>query len=178
MKICTVDLETYWSVTHSLTKMSPIRYCMHPETEIISCAFKFDNAATEVIFGEEAVIEYNKLKNIAPSTPGLREKLRAAQLEVKKSKRKDYYALLGITKDNGSSEVKKAYRKMAVIWHPDKHSTGTEEEQKEAEAKFKDIGEAYAVLSDPSKRAMYDEGHDLEEINQGGGGGGGMGGMN
>ena len=127
---------------------------------------------------EEAVIEYNKLKNIAPSTPGLREKLRAAQLEVKKSKRKDYYALLGITKDNGSSEVKKAYRKMAVIWHPDKHSTGTEEEQKEAEAKFKDIGEAYAVLSDPSKRAMYDEGHDLEEINQGGGGGGGMGGMN
>lgn len=60
MKICTVDLETYWSVTHSLTKMSPIAYCMHPETEIISCAFKFDNAATEVIFGEEAVIEYAK----------------------------------------------------------------------------------------------------------------------
>ena len=36
MKICTVDLETYWSVTHSLSKMSPIAYCMHPDTEIIS----------------------------------------------------------------------------------------------------------------------------------------------
>jgi DnaJ family protein C protein 7 len=61
--------------------------------------------------------------------------------------------------------VKKAYRKMAIKWHPDKHSRGTEEEMKEAEAKFKDIGEAYGVLSDQKKRAMYDEGHDIEEIN-------------
>jgi len=58
MKICTVDLETYWSVTHSLTKMSPIAYCMHSDTEIISCAFKFDDGPTEVIFGEADVIAY------------------------------------------------------------------------------------------------------------------------
>ena len=73
--------------------------------------------------------------------------------------------------------VKKAYRKQAVIWHPDKHSTKSEEEQKEAESKFKDIGEAYAVLSDAQKRQMYDDGADIEEIEQGGGAGG-MGGMN
>jgi len=60
MKICTVDLETYWSVTHSLSKMSPIAYCMHPDTEIISCAFKFDDGETEVIFGEANVIAYAK----------------------------------------------------------------------------------------------------------------------
>lgn len=58
MKIATVDLETYWSVTHSLTKMSPIAYCTHPDTEIISCAFKFDDGPTEVIFGEANVIAY------------------------------------------------------------------------------------------------------------------------
>jgi len=58
MKICTVDLETYWAVGHSLTKMSPIAYCMHPDTEIISCAFKFGNDPTVVVFGEQAVIDY------------------------------------------------------------------------------------------------------------------------
>ena len=58
MKIATVDLETYWAVGHSLTKMSPIAYCMHPDTEIISCAFKFGNDPTVVVFGEQAVIDY------------------------------------------------------------------------------------------------------------------------
>jgi hypothetical protein len=60
MKIATVDLETFWSTTHSLTKMSPIAYCMHPDTDIISCAFKFDDGPTEVIFGEQEVIDYAK----------------------------------------------------------------------------------------------------------------------
>jgi len=58
MKICTVDLETYWSVTHSLSKMSPIKYCMHPETEIISCSFKFGDDSSFVVIGEAAVKEY------------------------------------------------------------------------------------------------------------------------
>ena len=58
MRIATVDLETFWSPTHSLTKMSPIKYCMHPDTDIISCAFKFDNGPTEVVFGEDEVIAY------------------------------------------------------------------------------------------------------------------------
>ena len=55
MKIAIVDLETYWAVGHSLTKMSPIAYCMHPDTEIISCAFKFGNEPTVVAFGEQQV---------------------------------------------------------------------------------------------------------------------------
>ena len=58
MKIATVDLETYWAVGHSLTKMSPIAYCMHEDTEIISCAFKFGDDPTVVVFGEQAVIDY------------------------------------------------------------------------------------------------------------------------
>ncbi len=58
MKICTLDLETFWDVGHTLTKMSPIAYCMHPDTEIISCAFKFNDEETEVIFGEQNVKDY------------------------------------------------------------------------------------------------------------------------
>jgi DNA polymerase len=58
MKVAVVDLETYWAVGHSLTKMSPIKYCMHPETEIISCAFKFGSEPTVVVFGEQEVHDY------------------------------------------------------------------------------------------------------------------------
>ena len=58
MKIATVDLETFWDTGHSLTKMSPIKYCMHPDTDIISCAFKFDDGPTEVVFGEDEVKAY------------------------------------------------------------------------------------------------------------------------
>ena len=82
---------------------------------------------------------------------------------------------MGVDKGAGESEIKKAYKKAAIMWHPDKHSNSSEEKRAEAEARFKDIGEAYAVLSDQKKRQMYDEGADIEEINQGGGmGGGGM----
>lgn len=63
---------------------------------------------------------------------------------------KDYYAMLGVKKDAGQDEIKKAYRKLAMKHHPD-HAKG-----KESEEKFKEISEAYAVLSDPEKRKQYD----------------------
>ena len=50
-----LDLETFWSQTHSLTKMNPIAYCTHPETEVISCAAKVGKAATCVSFGEDLI---------------------------------------------------------------------------------------------------------------------------
>lgn len=52
MRIATIDLETYWSKTHSLSKMLPMTYCMHPDTEIISAAIKVNHYPTDVIFGE------------------------------------------------------------------------------------------------------------------------------
>lgn len=65
---------------------------------------------------------------------------------------KDYYQLLGLTKTASADEIKKAYRKMAVKYHPDKNPG-----DKEAEETFKQISEAYAVLSDPQKKAQYDQ---------------------
>lgn len=55
MRLCVLDFETYWSVTHSLTKMNPIEYVMHPETEIISVAAKFDDGPTQCLFGGDKI---------------------------------------------------------------------------------------------------------------------------
>jgi molecular chaperone DnaJ len=85
--------------------------------------------------------------------------------------KRDYYEVLGVARDAGEDDLKKSYRKLAMQWHPDRNQGDTE-----AEAKFKELNEAYDVLKDAEKRAAYDRfGHAAFE--QGGpGGGGGFGG--
>lgn len=84
----------------------------------------------------------------------------------------DYYELLGVDRSVGEKELKSAFRKMAMKHHPDRNP-----DDKTAEARFKEIGEAYEVLKDPQKRAAYDQfGHAAFE-NGGGGFGGGAGGF-
>lgn len=67
--------------------------------------------------------------------------------------KKDYYEVLGVPKGSSPEELKKAYRKLALEWHPDRHKDNKEE----AEKRFKEINEAYQVLSDPQKKASYDQ---------------------
>ncbi|MBC7801041.1 MAG: molecular chaperone DnaJ [Gemmatimonadaceae bacterium] len=84
--------------------------------------------------------------------------------------KQDYYATLGVARDAGADEMKKAYRKLAMQYHPDRNPN-----DKAAEAKFKDLNEAYDVLKDDQKRGAYDRfGHAAFE--QGGGPGAGFGG--
>lgn len=75
--------------------------------------------------------------------------------------------MLGIAKDANEDEIKKAYRKHALLHHPDRHMSATEEVKKAEEKKFKEIGEAYGILSDPKKKARYDSGQDLDEMEMG-----------
>jgi DnaJ homolog subfamily C member 7 len=122
---------------------------------------------------EEAVREYKAIAEQNPEEPGIAKEVKNAELELKKSKRKDYYKILGVEKDAGESEIKKAYRKKAVIFHPDKNPGDST-----AEEKFKDIQEAHETLIDPQKRERYDSGIDLmDPSEQFGGGMGGFGGM-
>src|SRR3954447_4855155 len=76
--------------------------------------------------------------------------------------RRDYYDVLGVPRSASEKDIRQAYRKLARQYHPDLNPN-----DKQAEAKFKEIGQAYEVLSDAEKRKSYDRwGHDFEKIEQ------------
>ena len=83
--------------------------------------------------------------------------------------KRDYYDILGVSKGSTADEIKKAYRKKAIKYHPDKNP-----DNKEAEEKFKEAAEAYEVLSNDEKRQRYDQFGHAGVDGQGGFGGGGM----
>lgn len=148
------------------------------------------NALGQADRWEEAVREWKAIQEHEPEDRSIAKEIRKAELELKKAQRKDYYKILGVDKNADEPTIKKAYRKLAIVHHPDKNPGDSA-----AEARFKDISEAYETLSDPQyvqgddlgrltlsanngrrKRARYDSGDDLADMSDmfGGGGGGGM----
>jgi DnaJ family protein C protein 7 len=139
---------------------------------------------------EGAVRDYDNLLKENPRDSDLRDRVQYARRELKRSKQKDYYKILGLSRDASEKEIKviicsymlaqfaqKAYRQLALKWHPDKNLASSEEDRLAAEVKFKQITEAYNVLTDPEKKRMFDSGVDPEDPTGGMGDMGGMGGF-
>lgn len=108
---------------------------------------------------DKAIADYKKATEIDRNNRAAKEGLQFAEKQKKMAGRKNYYKILGVDKSATKSEIKKQFRKMALQYHPDKAQG--EEAKEEAEAKFKEIGEAYEILWDEEKRAKYDRGEDI-----------------
>ncbi|KAL7265114.1 hypothetical protein ACSBR1_002963 [Camellia fascicularis] len=117
---------------------------------------------------EGAVADLKSEVEKSPQDTHIREALMRAERSLKLSQRKGWYKILGLSKTASISEIKRAYKKLALQWHPDKNVDNREE----AETKFREIAAAYEVLGDEEKRTRYDRGEDIEDIGMGTGGGG------
>lgn len=138
------------------------------EGETVEGLWVLGEALTDGDKFDEALNVYRQALELAPENSQeeqlAKKKVKEAEIALKQSKEKNYYKILGVSRTATSKEIKSAYRKLALRWHPDKV---TEDEKEEAEKKFQDIGEAYEVLSDDELRAKYDRGEEVFE-NQGG----------
>jgi DnaJ homolog subfamily C member 7 len=117
-------------------------------------------AKCEVEAFDDAIKDLEAVKKL----PGVNEEeitesIRKVKIEQIKAKRKNYYKILQVTKYASADDIKKSYRKLAMKWHPDKNA----DDKANAELKFKEISEAYEILSDPKKKLAYDRGDDIAE---------------
>ena len=123
---------------------------------------------------DDAKNDFQKAKELDPNNKDAENLMKEAINNNDRARNRDYYKILGVDKNASSDEIKKAYRKMALKYHPDRNSE-SEESKTIAQRKFQDINDAYAVLSDPKKKQMFDMGCDpLNPENASGPGGGGM----
>jgi len=152
--------------------VSMAREIVKEDEEDLDALWALGDALTDAESFDEALRVFRDALEAAPDDSGettkkAREKVKQAEVALKQSKEKNYYKILGLPRTASAKDIKKAYRSLALEWHPDKNADNKEE----AERKFQDISEANEVLSDPELKAKYDRGEPVFE-NQGGGGGG------
>lgn len=108
---------------------------------------------------EKGRYDFQKVVDLDSSNYEAKKGLEEAKKKEKEAKKKDYYKVLGLDKNAHESQIRKAYKLLALKWHPDKN-TQSEAQRDQAERKFKEVNEAYEVLSDPKKKQMFDNGVD------------------
>jgi len=151
---------------NNLKKSEP--YCTQAATHNPNSLFVLIEKATREIEHdefEEALRTLNTARDVHGQLPKLNELHQKASTLLKRSRQKDYYKVLGVSRDADERDIKRAYRKLTVKFHPDKASKQgltTEEAQKKMAA----INEAYEVLSDPELKARFDRGDDPNDQQQ------------
>lgn len=94
----------------------------------------------------------------------VKTKLQAAKVALKRSKRKCLYTLMGVAPTATEDEIKKAYKKKALLYHPDRNSGKSDAQKAENEKIFKEINSAYEILTDKQKKSLYDQGVEEEDM--------------
>ncbi|XP_057471209.1 dnaJ protein P58IPK homolog [Actinidia eriantha] len=141
---------------------------LNTDEELVEALVQRGEAKLLIEDWEGAVADLKSAAEKSPQDVNIREVLMRAERSLKLSQRKDWYKILGVSKTASISEIKRAYKKLALQWHPDKNVDNREE----AEAKFREIAAAYEVLGDEDKRTRYDRGEDIEDMGMNTGGGG------
>ena len=108
---------------------------------------------------DAALATLNKAKENHPSSQAVQQKMQEAQVLLKRSKQKDYYKVLGVDREADDRTIKRAYRNLVKLHHPDK-AAGRGLTNEQAEKKMAQINEAYEVLNDPELKAKFDRGED------------------
>ena len=175
-----------------LPRQSPLHATLHVEAagaklrmkdfagclkDCATCLYAKDDCATAWVYKAKALHglgrEEEALEDLRPlmsswgaGHAAVRDAYEKAEFEVKKKNRTDYYKLFGLPTVCSEMEIKKQYKVKALELHPDKIVERTEAEQKKATAVFQLLGEGLEILTDPQKRALYDEGYDKEAIEE------------
>ena len=108
---------------------------------------------------DDAKSDLSKAKELDPRNTKIDGYMNEANQKSEKARNRDYYQILGINRNATQADIKKAYRKLALKYHPDRNSE-SEQTKKVAQRKFQDVSDAYSVLSDPKKKEMFDQGVD------------------
>ena len=179
-----VDCEAYLAVLHSNRAQALLRLgdaagalrdldiALAVDPACVKALLRRATANTTLERYQDAVYDLEKARQLEPENADIQRQLRAAQVALKRSQKKDYYKILGVPRTATTDEINRAYRKLAIKWHPDKNKDNAEY----AKQRFQEIGEAKDVLTDEQRRARYDAGEDDDDGTGPGGFQGGFGG--
>lgn len=166
MKICTIYAQ--WNELAQARTFCEEAINMDPEylEPYIVYAELATKLAEDTPQFEDALRAWQRAHEVDRNDPRIREGMHKAEVGLKQSKQKNYYKILGVSRRAETGEIKRAYRKLAKEYHPDRHGDKSEEERQQMEEKFQLVAEAYEVLSSDELRGKYDRGEEVFE-NQG-----------
>ncbi|KAE9040730.1 hypothetical protein PR003_g5058 [Phytophthora rubi] len=157
LQLCTSELH----LKHFSEARGACEKAVHIDDNFAQAFANLSEAQIGLELYEDAVRSAKRASELDDSSRDFKEKVAQAEAALKQSKTKNYYKILGVARNSEAKEIKKAYRKQALEWHPDKHTDKDDAEREAVEKRFHDIAEAYEILSNEETRAMYDRGEDV-----------------